>query len=61
MQANARNSRLKVGVKWAGKRNGVETPKADRPCPSTPWADTDMMGTLRFAQSYGPCLIETAT
>jgi hypothetical protein len=33
---------------WAGKRNEVETLKADRPCPSTPWLDTDMMGTLRL-------------
>jgi len=34
---------------WAGKRNKVETHKANRPCPSTTDEKRYMMGTLRFA------------
>ena len=43
-------------VGWAGKRNEVETPKADRPCPSIPgvWGGHRHDGHALLCPSYGP-------
>jgi len=41
-------------VGWAGKRNEVETPKTDRPCPSILGGGHRHDGHAPLCPSYGP-------